>query len=160
MSQMYPFTDQHKAVIRDHPEGSTVTLDDGQMVQIKQWKTDAGKLYFAADYDGTYIPADRIAKPEMVSFTRDDHADPWQTKLQFVLEELTLADVTRLFGKDLPQQGETDKGYQYLLKFRGPNDNDAVVTLYDRYGQWRIGAANTDHVLAFKQWLLWKLYTG
>lgn len=89
-----------------------------------------------------------------MNYTRDDKANPSGTSLQLYLDGLERATVVAAFGE--PMNGvELEKGYNDELVFVG--DTGDVVTLYDRWRNWRIGAASPEAAERFKQWLVSKL---
>lgn len=86
----------------------------------------------------------------MTNFTRKDDANPSGTSLQLYMDGLSHSVVTAAFG--VPMNGvELEKGYKYELVF--VDDNGVVVTLYDRWNNWRIGAKCYEDAERFKQWL-------
>jgi hypothetical protein len=89
-----------------------------------------------------------------MNYTRNDNANPSGTSLQLYQDGLTLEVVTAAFGK--PMNGvELEKGYNHELVFEG--DDGSIVTLYDRWHNWRIGATTPEAAERFKGWLATKL---
>lgn len=90
-------------------------------------------------------------------YTRCDRAEGNGTSFySYVdLERLDLRErFTALFGP--PEYGlEPERGYNWEYRFRGPDGE--TVTLYDRWGTWRIGSWSGEQGERFRAWLLAQL---
>lgn len=91
-------------------------------------------------------------------FVRDDRASPDGTALYTILPDLTLDQLTRAFGPPTNDPGEEDKGYRHQYVFR--SSDGVIVTLYDRFGVWRIGAKTPASGQSFAGWLPTALTAG
>jgi hypothetical protein len=86
----------------------------------------------------------------MKNFTRNDNADLNGTSLQIRLMNLSRTALVGVFGT--PLNGiELEKGYKEEYTF--VSDDGTVVSLYDRWGMWRIGAKCMEDAEQFKLWL-------
>ena len=70
-------------------------------------------------------------------FTRDDTADASGTSLYDTLDGVTLDQLLAAFGSPSRPGCDEEKGYRYEYRFRAADGG--VVTLYDRWGTWRVG---------------------
>ena len=93
----------------------------------------------------------------MTTFTRNDKFNNSGSHLQFRLPDLTEKQVVGLFGRASPGYDDPDKGYGSKYVFVRDDLPNHPVTLYDRWGMWRVGALERDDAEEFVAWLSAKL---
>jgi hypothetical protein len=89
----------------------------------------------------------------MMQFSRTESVSINGTHLQDFCHSLTDSIVIKVFGVPnkeaywAPEDGYDGMEYHFV------SDHGDVVSLYARWGNWRIGAHNADVADAFKAWL-------
>ena len=86
-----------------------------------------------------------------MKFTLDPRWHGWTALQRRCPQWFTTGEITRLFGPPNYETAEPEKGYGEEWRFSDENNNP--VTLYSRYGVYRIGAQTPEIAERFEIWL-------
>lgn len=84
-------------------------------------------------------------------FTLNHKANTNGSSLQMRIDYIDTRLAETLFGEPDLSWYDYEKGYENRYAFVG--ENGRTATLYDRFGQWRIGAHDYETAVEFDAWL-------
>lgn len=85
-------------------------------------------------------------------YRRNDQFDSKGSFLVWIPDEDLVTKIMNLFGYPTDTSRKDENGFQYQMIIEDI-ETGYIVTLYDRYNEWRLGAHNEGAVAQFLDWL-------